>query len=1219
MSDLGKKRILLVLLAGACGLGRWLLAEDCNCNGFDDASDIAQRTSRDCNGNGVPDECELGPQVRFTPAAVIEQRWGRTVGALAILDLDGDSRPDLAAGSHGWNAGRVTLLSNGGGRALRDGMDIRLASEVRSLAAGDLDGDGAADLAACIPFAAAVLFSDKEGGIRERRDIPVHSDPVAIAAGDIDGDGDIDLVTANALAGNRLEDNVSVLRNLGGGILRLEANYAAGRSPAAIVLDDLDGDGRLDIALVSAGNPEVTILRNLGGGVFAPREAVKLGRQALASGDFDGDGAIDLVVGGSSIEVLLNAGDGSFASRRELGAALAPSTIAACDFDGDGDLDIAAGPFGVGLVSNLGEARFGPALMLAPECHHVKVLAAADLDGDGAVDLALGGSGAFDVSVFNSGLVELLWNDARRGFDAPQRLVPRTYPQFVAAVDLDLDGDQDLVFPGQELSTYHNDGRARFEEHRISFWSNGPVVIADLDTDGRPDLAAVHQGMVWILWSEAAGSFASRMDLPIDELEITSLAAADLDGDGEIDLAGIHARARVLRIHRNAGRRRFTPAASLPVSGDAGRLLAADLDGDGREDLAAVEGSSPSAAIAIRWNNGSLAFEAAEPLAARERPMTLKAADFDGDGAGDVVAFHSSGTAGGSRISIFRHLGGRRFASLETRRFGDDSPMELADLDGDGSLDLLVAGGRSPWEPSVLTLLTRDGQGVFQAARRFNGAIGRSLMATAADLDADGAVDLAWMVQEVSTIPHLRIILDPLREVRGRSRYVLGDHAERALALDFDGDGRVDLATANAREGTIALQRGLGAFEYEEARFLFAAESPAALAGADLDGDGRSELICADRGGEVLCLEAGGASKHRLPVPGSPHLLETADLDADGDLDLIVVSSVGEQGPADLLAFLWNAGDGALEPARVLPLEPATRPTALVAADLDGDGLLDLGFTGRETAPHWLRNAGAGLFSTARSFGLGVGYSALAAADLDGDGAPDILLGNSLHVLELGNRGGRFELRRELRGRGAEVIDVRDLDGNGSPDLLFFSCLQSSPCRGWFDLFVRLQERGDELPRCAAASVGPYTPPADLDGDGHLDLIRLGRLDLAILAGRTSPPAATDRNRNGVLDACEEPRFHRGDATGDGRVDLSDAVRLLGHLFLAQAAPACRDAADANDDGALDLSDPLFILLYLFQGGAAPPPPGPPPAPCGPDPSPAGSAGNLGCEAYEAC
>jgi hypothetical protein len=79
--------------------------------------------------------------------------------------------------------------------------------------------------------------------------------------------------------------------------------------------------------------------------------------------------------------------------------------------------------------------------------------------------------------------------------------------------------------------------------------------------------------------------------------------------------------------------------------------------------------------------------------------------------------------------------------------------------------------------------------------------------------------------------------------------------------------------------------------------------------------------------------------------------------------------------------------------------------------------------------------------------------------------------------------------------------------------------------------------------------------------------------------------------------------FRRGDPNADGKVDLSDAVMVLGCKFLGERCPGCRDAGDANDDGLMDVSDPFYILGFLFLGG---PPPRPPAGlnVCGTDPTP---------------
>ncbi len=102
--------------------------------------------------------------------------------------------------------------------------------------------------------------------------------------------------------------------------------------------------------------------------------------------------------------------------------------------------------------------------------------------------------------------------------------------------------------------------------------------------------------------------------------------------------------------------------------------------------------------------------------------------------------------------------------------------------------------------------------------------------------------------------------------------------------------------------------------------------------------------------------------------------------------------------------------------------------------------------------------------------------------------------------------------------------------------------------------------------------------------------------------------AATRAGRIEIL-AAAGPRFRRGDANSDGRIDVSDAVAALGYLFLGSERPGCLRACDADADGQLAITDPIRLLNYLFLGGDAPAPPFPG---CGLDPSPEGPS----CDAY---
>ncbi len=93
--------------------------------------------------------------------------------------------------------------------------------------------------------------------------------------------------------------------------------------------------------------------------------------------------------------------------------------------------------------------------------------------------------------------------------------------------------------------------------------------------------------------------------------------------------------------------------------------------------------------------------------------------------------------------------------------------------------------------------------------------------------------------------------------------------------------------------------------------------------------------------------------------------------------------------------------------------------------------------------------------------------------------------------------------------------------------------------------------------------------------------------------------------------------FLRGDTTGDGALNITDAVRIFGILFLGEPDVTCQEVKDVNNDGAVNITDGIRVLGFLFLGQEAPESPGH--ENCGTDPDEPGSPGDLGCESFSFC
>jgi len=314
-----------------------------------------------------------------------------------------------------------------------------------------------------------------------------------VVTGDINGDGKLDVVS-NAYS----PDGVFVYLGNGDGTLQPEVFNSSPCGYGPIILADFNNDGKPDIFSLSVGGEYYCVMLGNGDGTFQPGTIVYLPGEGVGElvpvlGDFNGDGNLDLAVAEPYSEtgqyiILLGNGDGTFQTQVETDSTSNVGAMAVGDFNGDGKLDLIAGANfgGLQLLLGNGDGTFQSGIQI-PVTQPLTPLMVADFDGDGKLDIA--GSSGETMSV-------LLGNGD--GTFKSEVNYPAAYgTNCTNAGDFNNDGKLDLGcspnFAGGSVSIFFGNGDGSFQPQSSYPGETGltfSVALGDFNNDGQLDLAA---------------------------------------------------------------------------------------------------------------------------------------------------------------------------------------------------------------------------------------------------------------------------------------------------------------------------------------------------------------------------------------------------------------------------------------------------------------------------------------------------------------------------------------------------------------------------------------------------------------------------------------------------------------------------------------------------------------------------------------------------------
>ena len=614
------------------------------------------------------------------------------------------------------------------------------------------------------------------------------------------------------------------------------------------------------------------------------------------------------------------------------------------------------------------------------------------------------------------------------------------------------------------------------------------VIAADLNRDGVPDLVTANSlnDTISIRLGNGDGTFGVEVSYGMG-YEPVSVIAADLNNDGKLDLvtANRDGDGDDISIRLGNGDGTFGAETRYDMGWPSVSVIAADLNRDGKLDL--VTANNGAGTVSVRLGNGDGTFGATANYATGSAPTSVIAADLNHDGNLDVV------TAG----SLSVHLGngdGTLGARFDYATGLAPSSVIAADMDGDGNLDLVTAN----YGANTLSIRRGKSDGTFlrKAKHRYKTGMGPSSV-IAADLNGDGKLDLVTaneLTDSVSILIGKKGGRAKLPKFKNRTAFATGDLPNSVIAADVDGDGKLDLVTANSDDDTVSVLLGNGDRTFQPNADYGTGTDPRSVFAADLNRDGNLDLVTANNSVSVLLGNGDGTfgANTDYAMGAGTRSAIAVDLDNDGDLDLVAVNNTD-----DTVSVRLGNGDGTFG-AQVV-YTTGTGPTAVAAGDLNRDGKLDLVVTNGDSTANSvsvLLGVGDGTFLAKTDYATSDRPSSVVIADLNRDGKLDLAVSghttsyNNVDFVSvhLGNGDGTFVVPRVDYNAGDEgivALSVADVNRDGIPDLLTannrmnsVSVLLGTSTAGFWN---RTDFGTGVDPRSVIA--------ADLNNDGWLELV----------------------------------------------------------------------------------------------------------------------------------
>jgi hypothetical protein len=554
---------------------------------------------------------------------------------------------------------------------------------------------------------------------------------------------------------------------------------------------------------------------------------------------------------------------------------------------------------------------------------------------------------------------------------------------------------------------------------------------------------------------------------------------------------------------------------------------------------------------------------------------------------------------------------------------GNSAPsIVTVDLDGDGDLDVVstTGGWTIAWHENT------DGAGTFGSQNVISTSVTTCRQVYSADLDGDGDPDVLSADSVDDTIAWYENRLnDGINNDFNPTQQVISSAADGAwsvFAADLDGDGDQDVLSASYDDDTIAwyenrLNDGVNNdFNPTQQVISTTAVEAASVFAGDLDGDGDQDVLSASYGDDTIAWYENrlndGINNDFNPTQqvisttaDGASSVHAADVDGDGDLDVLSASNTD-----DTIAWYENRlNDGInndFNPIEKVISTTADLPTSVSAADVDGDGDLDVLSSSRiDDKIAWYENTtGTGIFSTEKVINaFAVEAKCVTTGDVDGDGDLDVLSSSHTDMVIAWyenlsiHRSAIYPQQLTISTIADFPVDIiaADVDGDGDMDAL--AAFNNDNLIAWYEN-ISCNPLAFSPHSISSAAMGAQSVDvADMDRDGDLDVLSASQADDKIAWYANNGLAVFGAPQVISTAADGASAVFTADVDGDGDVDALSASQYDGEIVWYESdgayPPAFTDhlisslAAGALDVFAIDLDgDGDIDVLSASQGDA---------------------------------